>query len=115
MQCFQVGYRGICHASLVFFVPSENLWKFWEELARKSPRISENFGNASNLFLRSSNDYFTKLLEHFGNSSKVFSRCFYDFLKFSENLRKCSEIFITFQKTSEIVQIEVIFRCFMIF
>ena len=114
MQCFQVGYRGICHASLVFFVPSENLWKFWKELARKSPRISENFGNASNLFLMSSNDYFTKLLEHFGNSSKVFSRCFYDFLKFSENLRKCSEIFRTFQKTSEIVQIEVIFRCFMV-
>ena len=29
---------------------------------------------------------FMKLLENFGNSSKVFSRCFYDFLKFSENL-----------------------------
>ena len=34
---------------------------------------------------------FMKLLENFGNSSKVFSRCFYDFFKFSENVRKCSE------------------------
>ena len=45
-----------------------------------------------------------KLLENFGNSSKVFSRCFYDFLKFSENLRKCSEKFGNGSK--------VIFRCF---
>ena len=88
MQCFRMGYRGICHASLVFFVytrafrrvcirrkykwqvacstvshekalhnyfiPCLNLRKvyglFWEE------RISENFGNASNPFLRSLND-----------------------------------------------------------
>ena len=35
---------------------------------------------------------FMKLLKNFGNSSKVFSRCFYDFLKFSENLRKSSEV-----------------------
>ena len=33
-----------------------------------------------------------KVLENFGNSSKVFSRCFYDFLKFSENLQKSSEV-----------------------
>ena len=64
--------------------------------ARKSPRISENFKNASNPFLRELKR-FMKLLENFGNSSKVFFRCFYDFLKFSENLRK-------FRKTSETVQ-----------
>ena len=39
-----------------------------------------------------------KLLENFGNSSKVFSRCFYDFLKFSENLRKSSEVFGNLRK-----------------
>ena len=50
---------------------------------------------------------FMKLLENFGNSSKVFFRCFYDFLKFSENLRKSSEVFGNFRKfrkTSETVQ-----------
>ena len=34
-----------------------------------------------------------KRLENFGNSSKVIFRCFHDFLKFSENLRKSSEVF----------------------
>ena len=34
-----------------------------------------------------------KSSENFGNGSKVIFRCFYGFLKFSENLRKCSEIF----------------------
>ena len=34
-----------------------------------------------------------KFSENFGNGSKVIFRCFYDFLKFSENLRECSEIF----------------------
>ena len=34
-----------------------------------------------------------KFSENFGNGSKVIFRSFYDFLKFSENLRKCSEIF----------------------
>ena len=59
--------------------------------ARKSPQISENSGKASNPF-------------NFGNSSKVFSRCFYDLLKFSGNLRKSSEVFGNFRKTSETVQ-----------
>ena len=45
------------------------------------PKSSEVFGN-----LR-------KFSENFGNGSEVIFRCFYDFLKFSENLRKCSEIF----------------------
>ena len=34
-----------------------------------------------------------KFSENFGNGSKVIFKCFYDFLKFSENLRKCLEIF----------------------
>ena len=51
---------------------SENLWKFWEE-ARKSPRISENFGNASNSFWRSFNDLlnFWKTLETVHKCSTV--------------------------------------------
>ena len=55
-----------------------------------------------------------KLLENFGNSSKVFSRCFYDFLKFSENLRKSSEVFGNPRKFSENFGngSKVIFRCF---
>ena len=59
-----------------------------------------------------------KLLENFGNSSKVFSRCFYDFLKFYENLQKSSEVFGSlvrkflgnFGNSSK-----VIFRCFYYF
>ena len=96
--------------------------------ARKSPRTSENFGNASNPFLRSLNDLLSfwktletvqecipnvfmifkifgkifgnprKFAENFGNSSKVIFRCFYDFLKFSENLRKSSEVFGNLRK-----------------
>ena len=32
-----------------------------------------------------------KFSENFGNGSKVIFRCFYDFLKFSDNLRKSSK------------------------
>ena len=62
--------------------------------------------------------------ETFGNLRKQFKSVFYlfyDFLKFSENLRKssevfgnlrkCSEIFGNFWKTSETGS-KVIFRCF---
>ena len=35
---------------------------------------------------------FGNFLENFGNGLKVFFRCCYDFLKFSENLRKCLEV-----------------------
>ena len=34
-----------------------------------------------------------KFSENFGNGLKVIFKCFYNFLIFSENLRKCSEIF----------------------
>ena len=55
-----------------------------------------------------------KLLENFGNSSKVFSRCFYDMLKFSENIRESSEVFGNLLKFSENFGngTKVIFRCF---
>ena len=51
-----------------------------------------------------------KSSENFGNGSKVIFRCFYDFLKFSENFRKCSEIFGKLRKRSNVSK--VIFRCF---
>ena len=43
-----------------------------------------------------------KLLENSGNGSKVIFRCFKDFLKFSESLRKSSEVFGNLRKFSEI-------------
>ena len=72
-KCFLAGYRGICHASLVFkglCVFEENTSKKWNAPhypARKhcittSSEISENFGNASKPFLRT----FT-IIEKFGN------------------------------------------------
>ena len=92
--------------------------------ARKYPRISENFGNASNPFLRSLNDLwnFWKTSETvqkcirkiFGNGSKVIFRYFYDFLKFSETLRKSWEVLGNLRKFSENFGngSKVIFRCF---
>ena len=55
-----------------------------------------------------------KLLENTGNGSKVIFRCFYDFLKFSENLRKSSEVFGNPRKFSENFGngSKLIFRCF---
>ena len=55
-----------------------------------------------------------KLLENFGNSLKVFSRCFYNFLKFFENLRKSSDVFGNLREFSENFGngSKVIFRCF---
>ena len=41
---------------------------------------------------------FRKFSENFGNGSKVIFRCFYDFLKFSENLRKSLEVFGNLRK-----------------
>ena len=128
MQCFRVGYRGICHASLVFsvytrafrrvctykentsdkwhvpryprhekalhnyFIPCLNLRKTCESFG-KSSEIFATFRKLRKRFKPVFEELrrFMKLLENFGNSSKVFSRCFYDFLKFSENLRLLSE------------------------
>ena len=128
MQSFRVGYRGICHASLVFsvytrtfrrvctyeentsdkwhvpryprhekalhnyFIPCLNLRKTYESFG-KSSEIFANFQKLRKRFKPVFEELkrFMKLLENFGDSSKVFSRCFYDFLKFSENLRLLSE------------------------
>ena len=128
MQCFRVGYRGICHASLVFsvytrafrrasirrkykwqvacstvshekalhnyFIPCLNLRKTYGNFG-KSSEISANFRKLQKRLKPVFEELkrFMKLLENFGNSSKVFSRCFNDLLKFSENIRKSSEIF----------------------
>ena len=55
-----------------------------------------------------------KILENLWQSSETFGKlrkqfksvfqCFYDFLKFSENLRKSLKVFENFRKTSETVQ-----------
>ena len=116
MQCFRVGYRGICHASLVFsvhtrafrlvciqrryksqvacstvshekalhnyFIPCLNLRKTYVNFG-KSSEISANFRK-----LRKCSEIFGNFRKTFGNGSKVIFRCFYDFSKFSENLRK---------------------------
>ena len=103
-----------------YFIPCLNLTEILAR-ARKSPRFSKNFGNASNPFsrgfgklrkqfrsvfqviydflkssenLRKSLEVFGnlwKFSENFGNGSKILFRCFYDFLKFSEGLRKSWE------------------------
>ena len=56
-------------------------------------------------------------MENFGNSSKVIFRCFYYFLKFSENLRKSSDVFGNLRKFSENFGngLKVVFRCFYYF
>ena len=57
---------------------------------------------------------FMKRLENFGNGSKNIFRYFYDFLKFSENLQKSSEMLGNLRKLSENFGngSKVIFRCF---
>ena len=75
------------------------------ERARKSPRISENFGNASNQFLRSLND-----LRNFLKTSEKVQECFPDVFMIFLNFRKsseifgCSEILGNFRKNLETVQ-----------
>ena len=109
-------------------------------------KLLENFGNGSKVILRCtfepfpmfSNSFvnrlsfgFPKILrktsevfgnlrkfsENFENGSKVIFRCFYDFLKFSENLWKSSDIFGNLRKFSENFGngSKVIFRCFVDF
>ena len=115
MQCSRVGYRGICHASLVFSVQENtsdkclNLWKTYGNFG-KSSEIFVNFRKLRKRFKPVFEELkrFMKLLENFGNSSKVFSRSSNDFKIFG----KSSEIFGIevlgnlgkFSKTSETVQ-----------
>ena len=75
----------------------ENLWQSsetFENLGKQFKSVFHHFYDFS----------IWKFLENFGNGSKVIFRCFYDFLKFLENLWKCSEIFGNFWKTAEMVQ-----------
>ena len=74
---------------------------------------SETFGNLRKQFksvFHRFYDFFKfsenlrKSSEIFGNGSKVIFNCFYDFLKFSENLRKSPVVFGNLRKTSETVQ-----------
>ena len=71
--------------------------------------IFKIFGKSSEIF-----GSVRKFSENFGNGSKVIFRCFYDFLKFSENLRKSFEVFGNLRKFSENFGngSKVIFRCF---
>ena len=117
MQCFLVGYRGICHLSLVFsvytraFIPCLNLRKTYGNFG-KSSKISANFRKLRKRFepVLEELKRFMKLLENFGNSSKVFSRCFMIF----QNLRKSSEVFGNIPKFSKNFRngSKVIFICF---
>ena len=120
MQCFRVGYRGICHASLVFsvcgneentsdkwcvsryptkkhcittFMPksSENLRKFLKEL-----EISGHFRKLRKRFkpVFEERKRLMKILENLWKSLEIFEKLRKRskmVLKFSENLRKSSE------------------------
>ena len=98
----------LIHTSLYYFIPCQNLRKTYGNFG-KSSEISANFRKLRKRFKPVFEELkrFMKLLENFGNSSKVFSRRFCDLLKFSENLRKCSEVFGN--------SLKVIFKCFTIF
>ena len=61
--------------------------------------ISKIFGKSSEIF-----GSVWKSLENFGNGSKVIFRCFYEFLRFLENLRKALKAFRNLRKTLEMVQ-----------
>ena len=56
-------------------------------------RFFKIFGKSSEILASEVFGNLRKFSENFGNGSNVIFRCFYDFLNFSENLRKCSEIF----------------------
>ena len=88
----------------------KRLMKIFENLWQSSVQ------NGFRILVKSSGVFgnFRRFSENFGNGSKVFFRWFYDFLKFLENLRKCSEILGNFWKTSETVQ-ECFSDDFMIF
>ena len=105
MQCFRVGYRRTCHSSLVFFIYImpiylENLWNFSERYGnlRDFRKLRKPFKTVLKEFIQ-----FLKILGKLGKSSES-SRIFGKFFEnrngftFSENLRKCSEIFGKFRK-----------------
>ena len=80
-------------------------WKSSETVQKCFPSFLWFFKIFGNLQKRS--EIYGNFRKIFGNGSEVIFRCFYDFLKFLENLRKCSENFGNSSK--------VIFRCFYYF
>ena len=115
-----MAYSTVSHEKALhnYFIPCLNLRKTYGNFG-KSSEISANFLKLRKRFKPVFEELkrFMKLLENFGNSSKVFSRCFYVFFKFSENLRKSSEVLGNPRKFPENVGNgpKVIFRCFYVF
>ena len=112
MACSTVSHEKVLHN---YFIPCLNLRKTYGNFG-KSSEISANFRKLRKRFKPVFEELkrFMKLLENFGNSLKLFSRCFYNFLKFSENLRKSSDVFGNLREFSENFGngSKVIFRCF---
>ena len=120
MQCFRVGYRGICHASLVFsvykraFINLREIYRNFRKLRKCFKPVIEE------LYTKKIYENFAKSLPIFGNvwkTSGTVQKCFTIFLwflKFSGNLRKSSEVFGNLRKFSGNVGngSKVIFRCF---
>ena len=98
---------------------SENFRKS-SEVFGNLREFSENFGNGSKVIFRffkisgKSSEIFRIVQKTLENDSKVIFRCFYDFLKFLENLRKSSEVFGKLRNCLENFRngSKVIFRCF---
>ena len=100
MACSAVSHEKALH---YYFIPCLNLRKTYGNFG-KSSETSANF--------RKLRKRVKPVFEE--HSSKVIFRCFCDFLKFSENLRKSSEVFGNLRKFSENFGngSKVIFRCF---
>ena len=86
--------------SVWFFEIFWNLRKRFKSVFQMFLWFFKIFWKSSQIFgsVRKSSEIFRKL--SFGNGWKVFFRCFYDLLKFSENLRKSWEVFENRRKIS---------------
>ena len=74
--------------SLEVFGSIREFRKTSETVQKCFPDVLLIFENFPNIF-----GNLRKCSKKIGNGSKVIFRCFYDFLKFSENLRESSEVF----------------------
>ena len=90
-----------CNVLFIIWVPNK-LLRFFKIFGKSSEifgKLRKRFKSNFQMFLwfyekfRKIFGNLRKFSENFGNGSKVIFRCFYDFLIFSENLQKCSEIF----------------------
>ena len=113
MACSTASHEKALHN---YFIPCLNLRKAYGNFG-KSSEISAIFRKLGKRFkpvFEEPETIYETNLENFRNSSKVFSRCFYNFLKFSENLWKSSEVFGNLRKFPENFGngSKVIFRCF---